>query len=174
MDPRLMQLLQLLAMLQMQGGGQQQRGRPQGTGMGAQQGRASYATNPMDPTSANPYSPGAAQLLGQIWQDFMNKGGGFVGNDIVGGGQVFGGMYRGPQGSFSPYQTGPNVGNVSFLRGDSPGMGASPMASLYNFFGPGRTGGGMSTDPTRAGQSEFFNNPGGAGQLEGQGTNYYL
>ena len=143
-----------------------QQAQQHGT-VGGRQGRSSYFSNPSDPYSNNPMTPGSANLLHALYMDFLNKGGGFVGNDIVGGGQVFGGFNRG----------GSPVGNVNFLRGDAPWMGLSPNQSMERFFGPGRGSfgyPGQGTQADRPGLGEFFGNIGGmGGELQGGIPEYF-
>jgi hypothetical protein len=169
-------LLALLMWLRSQG--QQGGGAPNRSRGARGAANQSFGANPNDPFGNYPWSPQANQLLGQLNRDFWNPGGGWMGNDIVGGGQVFGGLYRGPTGSFQPYQTPPNVGWTGFLSGMSPGMGQSPNQSVYNFFGPqgDRSGGGLdlsgANDPS--GMRGFFGNIGGmGGELQGSVQQYF-
>ncbi len=73
-----------------------------------QQGRADAASGS---------TPQGSQYMNQLNRDYYDPGGGTLGNDIVGGGQVFSGFYRG-QGQGGA----PNVGNTSWLGGGSPGQ----------------------------------------------------
>ena len=171
MNPFLLRLLLMRyqQMMSGQGSPMNPRGRQS---IGASQGRASYAQDPNNIMSNNPMTPGSASLLNALYQDFLNKGGGFVGNDIVGGGGVFQGFNRGGQ----------QVGNVNFLRGDAPWMGLSPNASMERMFGPGGSGAPLdmtNRDPNGrnvndpSGMRDFFNNIGGMGG-ELQGVNQYF
>jgi hypothetical protein len=171
-------LLALLMWLRSQGqqGGAPNRSRQGGGVRGAV--NQSFAADPNDPFGNYPWSPQANLLLGQLNRDFWNPGGGWMGNDIVGGGQVFGGIYRGPQGSFQPTYTLPNAGWTGFLSGMPPNMGQSPGQSMYDFFGPqGTRGGGYpgaGTEADRPGLGEFFGNIGGmGGELSGSVPQYF-
>jgi hypothetical protein len=79
-------------------------------------------------------TPESARMLSQLRMNYLNPGAGWIGNDAVGGGSVFGGYYRGaPMDSY--YGVPPNVGNISMMRGDAPAMNTSPSAALARLFG---------------------------------------
>lgn len=81
-------------------------------------------------------NPNAAKLLEQLRRAYLNPGGGWMGNDTVGGGQVFGGFFRGdPRFRSDRSPSGlegvkPNVGYTGFMRGDAPGMTESGMGAF--------------------------------------------
>jgi hypothetical protein len=129
--------MQLLAQLfRAQSGGRESR-------------QSAHSTNaPGGAMSNSGQTPEAQRLLMQLLQSYLNPGAGRMGNDTVGGGDVFGGFERG----------GKPVGNIGWLSGNSP----QPYHASQI---------GQSMQPSWGAQnwlSQFFNDVN-----KGQGSNPY-
>jgi len=83
-------------------------------------------------------TPQASNMVNQVRMNFLNPGGGRIGNDNSGDPFMaqygFGGYYRGsPMDSYEGVPS--NVGNISLMRGDAPAMNTPGSVALARLSG---------------------------------------
>ena len=123
----LQQLMAILGQLGQQGGQSTHPQHPQGGSMAPQGSRR--GSNQAYFGQGGMWTPQSEQMMHQFEMWGLNPGGGTLGNNDMGYGQManygFGGYYRGaPLQSY--YGAPANVGNIGWLHGGNPSQGQSP------------------------------------------------